>query len=88
MKQAGPRRKLIGFSLNDRAFPRQGYPIHAGGRPIGAVTSGMFSPVLEKGIGMGYVETPFAKPGTAINICIRNNEVPATVVPVPFIPKK
>jgi aminomethyltransferase len=47
----------------------------------------MYSPMLDKGIGMGYVETPLAKPGTAINICIRNSDVPATVVPVPFLPK-
>jgi aminomethyltransferase len=87
-KQEGPRRKLIGFSLTEKAFPRHGYPMHANGHPVGAVTSGMFSPVLEKGIGMGYVETPLSKTGTAISICIRNTEVPATVVSVPFLSKK
>jgi aminomethyltransferase len=86
-KQEGPKRRLVGFSLNERAFPRHGYSIQAGGHPVGSVTSGMFSPVLEKGIGMGYVEATLAKPGTAIDICIRNTEVPATVVPVPFLPK-
>lgn len=87
-KQEGPKRKLVGFALNEKAFPRQGYPIHAGGQPVGAVTSGMFSPILEEGIGMGYVETRFAKAGTPIGICIRNSDVPATVVPIPFLPKK
>jgi aminomethyltransferase len=86
-KQEGPKRKLVGFALKEKAFPRQGYAVHAGGRPVGAVTSGMYSPMLDKGIGMGYVETPLAKPGTAISICIRNSDVPATVVPVPFLPK-
>jgi aminomethyltransferase len=87
-KQEGPKRKLVGFALNEKGFPRQGYPIHAAGRPVGAVTSGMFSPMLEKGIGMGYVEATLAKPGTTLGIRIRNSEVPAAVVTVPFLSKK
>ncbi|HMK38729.1 MAG TPA: glycine cleavage system aminomethyltransferase GcvT, partial [Bacteroidota bacterium] len=46
-KQGGVERKLVGFALNDRAFPRQGYPISCGGTPTGKVTSGTFSPVLD-----------------------------------------
>jgi len=86
-KQAGVERKLVGFALNDRAFPRQGYPISAGGTPTGKVTSGTFSPVLDRGIGMGYVASAQSKPGTPLTISIRNRDVPAEVVQPPFIRK-
>ena len=86
-KQGGVTRKLVGFALNDRAFPRQGYPINAGGSPTGSVTSGTFSPVLDRGIGMGYVALPRSKPGTALTVSIRNREIPAEVVQPPFIRK-
>lgn len=84
-KYDGLRRKLVGFTMDDRAFPRHGYPIQAGGAAIGAVTSGTFSPILEKGIGMGYVDTAHAKPGTQLDVMIRGRAVPATVTPLPFV---
>ena len=86
-KLNGVTRKLVGFALNDRAFPRQGYPISAGGSPTGSVTSGTFSPVLDRGIGMGYVALAHANPGTVLSVGIRNREVPAEVVQPPFIRK-
>ncbi len=86
-KREGIKRKLVGFTLNERAFPRQGYQIHFNGSTIGAVTSGTFSPVLDKGIGMGYVRTEHAKHQSAIQVVIRDKELPATVVPMPFIRK-
>jgi aminomethyltransferase len=86
-KEAGLKRKLVGFTLNDKAFPRQGYALEAGGHPTGIVTSGTFSPILDKGIGMGYVAMEHSKPGTAIAVIIRNKPVPATVVALPFIKK-
>ncbi len=86
-KQEGVTRRLVGFVLNDRAFPRQGYPINAGGSPTGSVTSGTFSPVLDRGIGMGYVGLAHSKPGTALTVSIRNREIPAEVVQPPFIGK-
>lgn len=87
-KQRGLKRKLVGFALNDKAYPRQGYSIHHDGSAVGTVTSGMFSPVLDKSIGMGYVSIDLAKVGTPIGIMIRNREVPATVASIPFIVKK
>lgn len=87
-KQAGLRRRLVGFTFNDKAFPRQGYPIHADASVIGNVTSGTFSPILDRGIGMGYVDTIHAKAGTPIGVVIRNKEIPATVSPIPFIVRK
>ena len=84
-KQEGVRRKLVGFTMEDKAFPRHGYPIRAAGTLSGAVTSGTFSPILEKGIGMGYVGVAHAKPGTHIEIMIRNRAVPARVTALPFV---
>lgn len=86
-KAAGVKRKLVGFAVNDKAFPRHGYAIHSNGAKIGDVTSGTFSPILDKGIGMGYVPISFAKAGTSLNVLIRNREVASTVTPLPFIKK-
>ncbi|MGB5654270.1 MAG: glycine cleavage system aminomethyltransferase GcvT [Robiginitalea sp.] len=84
-KEAGVTRKLVGFELEDRGIPRQGYTItDADGAPIGEVTSGTMSPSLGKGIGMGYVPVSHAQPGTIIGIQIRKNNLPATVVRPPF----
>ncbi|MEO5928416.1 MAG: glycine cleavage system aminomethyltransferase GcvT [Candidatus Kapaibacterium sp.] len=87
VKEAKPPRKLVGFEMNERAVPRGHYKIAAEGREIGEVTSGTSSPTLGKGIGMGYVESAYSKPGTAISIIIRDKEVPATVVKPPFVKK-
>jgi aminomethyltransferase len=86
-KAEGVKRKLVGFALENKAFPRQGYPIRAGGGPAGKVTSGTFSPVLDKGIGMGYIDAASAKVGTPVSVVIRDHESPAMVVPLPFIKK-
>jgi len=84
-KRRGSDRKLIAFELDDRGIPRQGYDIVDGqGKTIGNVTSGTMSPMLSKGIGLGYVPTIFSDPGSKINIQIRKNAVPATVVKLPF----
>ena len=84
-KEHGPKRKLIAFELDDRGIPRQGYDIVDGqGKTIGAVTSGTMSPSLGKGIGLGYVPNIFSEVGSKINIQIRKNAIPATVVKLPF----
>jgi aminomethyltransferase len=77
----GQKEALAGFELLERGIPRHGQRILAGGRSIGSVTSGTFSPSLEKGIGMGYVP-----PGTkgGIEIEIRDRLVPARIVQPPF----
>lgn len=86
-KAKGLTRKLVGFAMQDKAFPRHGYAIHAGGAPTGKVTSGMFSPILDRGIGMGYVAIEHAKPGSMLEIIIRDRAVPASVVAIPFLKK-
>lgn len=87
MKEDGPKRKLVGFTVNDRAFPRHGYSIQIAGVDTGHVTSGTFSPTIEKGIGMGYVPADHATVGAGIEVMIRNKPVAATIVPLPFVKK-
>jgi aminomethyltransferase len=86
-KAEGLKRKLVGFTLSDKAFPRHGYAIHLNGSKIGEVTSGTFSPILDKGIGMGYISAQYAKPGSEVAVVIRGKEVPAIVTTLPFIKK-
>ena len=64
--------------------PRRDLPILAGGQPVGQVTSGTFSPTLQKPIAMGYVRPEFAEPGTELQIDIRGRQEPARVVQLPF----
>jgi len=84
-KAAGVSRKLVGIEMIDRGIPRHDYEItDAEGNTIGKVTSGTQSPSLQKPIGMGYVNTAFAKEGTEIYIKIRDNKVKAMVAKPPF----
>ncbi len=84
-KEAGLKRKLVGFEMIDRGIPRHDYKIvDSDGAEIGIVTSGTQSPSLQKAIGMGYVKTEFAKEGTEIYISIRDQKVLARTVKYPF----
>ena len=84
-KANGVSRKLVGFTLDDRRVPRHGYTIEdKNGVEIGVVTSGTQSPSLGYPIGMGYVETSFAKSGTEIVIDINGKKLNATVSKLPF----
>ncbi len=84
-KSQGLRRKLVGIAVDEKAFPRHGYEIRSNGNKIGHVTSGTFSPSMEKGIGMGYVGLEHSAPGSSVGVVIRSKEVRATVVKPPFI---
>ena len=84
-----PTRMLRGFVMKERGIPRQHYPIvDQAGNPIGEVTSGTQSPVLQNGIGMGYIKTDCAKIGSEIFIQIRNRNLKAEIVKLPFISNK
>lgn len=87
-KEAGLKRTLVGLTLEGRAFPRHGYDITVHGTVCGHVTSGTISPMLEKGIAMGYVPVEHGAEGSVVDIIIRNQPVAATVVKVPFIKKQ
>ena len=84
-KTDGPKQKLVAFQIEERGIPRKDYPIlDMEGNEIGKVTSGTMSPSLSKGIGLGYVTVENAKVGSNIQIQIRKNSVPASVVKLPF----
>jgi aminomethyltransferase len=84
-KEAGLKKKLVGFEMIDRGIPRHDYEIcDATGKVIGKVTSGTQSPSLQKAVGLGYVQSDFAKEDTEIFINIRENLVKAQVVKFPF----
>lgn len=86
-KQEGMKRKLVGFTLPEKAVARHGYALSVNGSQVGQVTSGTFSPSLERGIGMGYVAAAHAETGRAVNVLIRGTEVPASIVKIPFLQK-
>jgi len=80
-KAEGAGRKLVGLTLQERIIPRQGYTLYRGSEAVGTVTSGIFSPSTGHSIGMAYVADPHNKPGTSVEVEIRANRYPATVVP-------
>ncbi len=80
----GPRKKLVGLAIRGRGIARHGYEIFDRDRRIGAVTSGTLSPTLGEPIAMAYVAPSAAEPGTIVSVGIRDQRVPAEVVPLPF----
>jgi len=87
-KEAGIKRRLSGFVMEDRGIPRHGYRILNGDdEVIGEVTSGTQSPSLEKAIGLGYLNKPYNAADTEIYIEVRNKKLKARVQKPPFIAK-
>ena len=85
LKSEGVSKKLCCFELIDRGIPRQGYEIvNLDDEVIGNITSGTMSPMLKKGIGMGYIKTEYAKLGSKIAIKVRNKSLKAEIVKAPF----
>jgi aminomethyltransferase len=82
----GVARRLVGLTVKGRGIARHGYPVYETGedREAGVVTSGTQSPTLGVPIGMAYVPTADAEPGTMVDVGIRDQRVPAQVVPLPF----
>lgn len=87
VKESGLKRKLVGFNLSEKAVARHGYAMTAGGTEVGHVTSGTFSPTLERAIGLGYVNAGWNEVGKTIQVVCRGKEVAASVVNVPFVQK-
>ena len=84
-KATGGYDKLVCMTARDRGIPRHGYEIMSGGSKAGTVTSGTLSPVLKKGIAMGYVPFDMAKEGTEVQIKVRDTMLPAEIVKPPFV---
>jgi aminomethyltransferase len=86
-KEQGVRRKLVGLEVEGEGFPRHGYPIltsNGTSDVIGTVTSGTVSPVLNKGIAMGYVPTDLSSVGSEVRLDMHGRVMPAKVVKTPF----
>jgi aminomethyltransferase len=83
-KEEGVRERLMGFVCKERGFPRHGYEVRIDGQPSGEVTSGIVSPMLQQGIGMCYVPAESARPGTAIEVMVRDKPIAAELVRPPF----
>ncbi len=83
-KGAGVTKKLVGFTMQDRNFPRHGYPVFYNGRESGVVCSGTMSPTLGVAIGTAYLPTEGAKEGTSFEVEIRGKRLPAIVTKPPF----
>lgn len=89
LKQLGNiKRRLIAFEMTDRAIARHGYPVYKDEKISGYVTSGTFSPGLNKSIGMAYVDLEYTKIGEEIEIMIRNKPFKAKIVQMPFIKRQ
>jgi len=84
VRQAGPSEKLVPFLIEGPGIPRQGNPIRGGGE----VTSGTFSPCLERGIGMAYVPADRTEPGTHLEVDVRGTVRPAVVERKPLYRKE
>jgi aminomethyltransferase len=80
-KEEGPRERLVGFELTGRGVPRKDQRIMSGGEVVGTVTSGTYSPSLDRGIGLGYVPPDT---GETVAIDVRGNGVSARIVGLPF----
>jgi len=83
-KEEGLKRRLVAFQMEKKAIPRHGYEILKNENVIGEVTSGTFSPVLQTGIGLGYVTAENHEVGTNLTIDIRGRKQPAQIIKPPF----
>ncbi|MBP7176518.1 MAG: glycine cleavage system aminomethyltransferase GcvT [Thermoclostridium sp.] len=86
--EQGIQRKLIGFEMTERGIPRSHYEVQADGREIGFVTTGSFSPSLDKNIGLALLQTDYCAEGTEVDIIIRGKPVRAKTIGIPFYQKK
>ena len=85
VKHEGPSRRLVCLKMLERAIPRPGYSIYAGGQEVGSVTSGTQSPTLKRGIALGYVARGHTKAGTQLEIDVRGKRAAAEIVKPPFV---
>lgn len=86
--EAGPARRLIGMELPDRAIARQGSPLKVEDREVGFVTSGSYSPTLDRSIAMALVGSEAAEAGSALSVLVRNSLHAVLVVEIPFFRRR
>ncbi len=83
---ATPGKKRVGIKLLESGIAREGAGVFAGGKQIGALTSGGFSPSLKAAIGQGYIESAFTAEGTSVEVDVRGRKIPAVVHALSFMP--
>ncbi len=88
VKAEGLKRKLVGIEIEEKAIPRHGYAIRSNGTAVGSVTSGTFSPSLEKGIAMGYVDAAYCSVGSPVHVDVRGKDVEGKITTMPFLKGK
>ncbi|MFT6473955.1 glycine cleavage system aminomethyltransferase GcvT [Qipengyuania profunda] len=84
----GPAQKRVGLAIDGRMPAREGALVYSGDTQVGRITSGGFSPTLERPIAMGYVNTALAAEGTELEVEVRKKRLPATVASLPFVPHR
>lgn len=84
VESGGPRRRLVGISIDGKRTARQGMPVKVGGADVGIVTSGCLSPTLGHAIAMGFVGKQHAEPGTAVSIDTGRGMLEGTITKLPF----
>ncbi len=87
-QQQGIQRKLVGFQLIDRGIARDHFPVWINDQPAGRVTSGSYSPSLEKSIGLAYLPVDHQAPGSRLSVEVRGKRLAAQVVETPFYRRK
>lgn len=85
IREQGPARKLVGLEVEGRMVARQGYPVQVNGQTVGEITSGTFSPTLEKSIAMAFVSSEHSRVGNEVQVDIRGKPVPARIVSRRFV---
>jgi aminomethyltransferase len=83
-KEAGLKRKLVGFEMIERGIPRTHYEVEVNGRRIGEVTTGTMGPTVKKNIGLALIEAEYANIGQELDVVIRGKRVKAVIVKTPF----
>ena len=84
LKEKGLAKKLVGFKMEDRGIARHGYKVFKDATEVGVVTSGTYTPTLQKAVGLAFVPVPYSRPGTDIFIEIRDHHARARIVELPF----
>jgi aminomethyltransferase len=85
VREEGAARKLVGLEVEGRMVARQGYPVQVNGQTVGKITSGTFSPTLEKSIAMAFVRSEYAKIGNEAQVDMRGKLVPARIASRRFV---
>lgn len=82
--QEGLQKKLVGIEMLEKGIPREGYSLRSGEAEVGRVSSGTYSPTLDKSVAMAFIEPAYAREGQEVSVVIRTKEYRAKVVKIPF----